>query len=93
VWYSSYEYYSIIEYSLAFGVAFGVFTGLFLDTLNQRISYFVAAVLSLISYFLIPHFDGSSRMKQEDWHFYSLSCLVFIAGQGSSLAILTTVKV
>lgn len=93
MWYAAYENYSVIEYSLIFGVYGGVFTGLLVDTLSQRVTLAIASILSVTSYCLIPQFDGSSRTKQEDWHFYILAILVFLAGQSVSLALLSTVKV
>lgn len=93
MWYSSYEAYSILEYALMFGVYGGILTGLFVDTFSHRVSLLLAAVMSLVSYWFIPQFDGSSRTKLEDWHFYVLTSLVFIGGQSVSLALVSTVKV
>lgn len=93
MWYSSFKHYVILEYALIFGFYGGVITGLLLDILNQRIIFIAAAVLSLVSYALIPQFDGSTRVKQEKWQLYVLLASVFLVGQSSSMAILSTLKV
>ena len=93
MWYSSYEYYSILEYALIFGVFGGIITGLIVDIFNHRASLIIASILALISYWLIPQFDGSTREKHQDWHYYILLLLMFLAGQSSSLAIIAAVKI
>jgi MFS family permease len=93
MWYSSYEHYSILEYALIFGFYGGTITGFLADKLSQRFTFILAAILGAASYCLIPEFDGSSRMKQETWQFYVLATSVFMVGQSSSLAIISTIKV
>lgn len=93
MWYASYEYYSILEYALVFGMFGGFITGLVVDKFHQKASLLAAAALALISYLLIPQFDGSSRSTHEPWHYYILVVLIFLAGQSASLGIISAVKV
>ena len=93
MWYSSYEDYSILEYALIFGVFGGIITGLAADILNQRVWLIIASILALVSYWLVPYFDGSSRDKHKEWHYYVLLVLMFMAGQSASLATISTVKI
>ena len=78
------------NFALLFGIFFAPLVGFFVDKLGHQVSLALATLLTLITYPLLARYTTDAQIADENNKVVCL--LLFLAGQGLSLAILSAFK-